>query len=85
MEIIGLDDMIKNLKLSSETLPQDLDNGLKKTIAKLMRLVKLKTPVGKSVKNHIGGQLRRSWHQKKLGKCAYLIYNPCEYALMWGM
>lgn len=80
MEICGLDEIINNLKASTERLPQDLDNGLKRSVAKLIRLTKLKTPVGKSFKDHIGGQLRRSWHQKKLGKCAYLVYNPCEYA-----
>jgi hypothetical protein len=80
MRIDGLSDFIRDLEDGIQRTPQALENCVKRTTARIIRGVKLKTPVGKSTPSHTGGQLRREWHQKKINKFEYVVYNNVKYA-----
>ena len=56
----------------------EIPKRLSKVSSKLIRKVKLKTPVDTGV-------LRRSWHSEKDGDLTRVVYNNIKYALMWGM
>ena len=81
MVIEGLDKLLNILDSSIKGFDVEIPKRLNKVSSKLIRKVKLKTPVGK-VK---GGTLRRSWRVKKDGDLARIVYNNVHYALMWGM
>lgn len=78
-EIVGLDGMIDKFGKAEQTIPQKISDMAKKLGASLQGRVKRKTPVGK-YKNHTGGQLRRSWHVKKIDDYSVRVYNDTEYA-----
>lgn len=79
--IEGLDEMIEKFGTAERTLPQNLSDIVNKLGLSLQGRVKNKTPVGKSYKNHTGGQLRRSWRIKKIDKFTIKVYNNTEYAV----
>ena len=76
MKIEGLDKLVKTLNNSSKKFNSEASKSLDNVSSKLLRKVKLKTPVGK-VK---GGTLRKSWRVKKDGDLARIVYNKVHYA-----
>ena len=76
MVIEGLDKLLNVLDSSIKGFDVEIPKRLSKVSSKLIRKVKLKTPVGK-IK---GGTLRRSWRSKKDGQFARIIYNKVHYA-----
>ena len=81
MIIQGLDRLINTLDSAIQGFDVEIPKRLSNVSSKLIRKVKLKTPVAE-VK---GGTLRRSWRVKKEGELARIIYNNTHYALMWGI
>lgn len=78
MEIQGLNKFIRTLNNASNNFDEEANKRLNNISQKLIRKVKLKTPVD-------SGVLRRSWRSKKDGDLARIVYNNVHYALMWGM
>ena len=76
MEIQGLNNFIRTLNNASNNFDEEASKRLNNISQRLLRKVKLKTPVGK-IK---GGTLRRSWRSKKDGQFARIIYNKVHYA-----
>ena len=76
MVIEGLDKLLNILDSSIKGFDVEIPKRLNKVSSKLIRKVKLKTPVGK-VK---GGTLRRSWRVKKDGDLTRIVYNNIHYA-----
>ena len=76
MEIQGLNRFIRTLNNASNNFDEEAGKRLNNISQRLLRKVKLKTPVGK-IK---GGTLRRSWRSKKDGQFARIIYNKVHYA-----
>ena len=75
MEIQGLNNFIRTLNNASNSFDEEAGKRLNNISQRLLRKVKLKTPVGK-IK---GGTLRRSWRSKKDGQLARIIYNKVHY------
>ena len=78
MEIQGLNRFIRTLNNASNNFDEEVNKSLNNISQKLIRKVKLKTPVD-------SGVLRRSWRVKKDGDLARIVYNNTHYALMWGI
>ena len=76
MNIQGLNNFIKTLNNASNNFDEEANKRLNNISQRLLRKVKLKTPVAE-VK---GGTLRRSWRVKKEGKLARVVYNNVHYA-----
>ena len=79
-KIEGLDELVKRLKKGDSVIEKELSDAVNKLGASLVGIVKRKTPVGKSYKNHTGGTLRRSWHVKRIDKYTVRVYNNTHYA-----
>ena len=77
MEIQGLDKLLNVLDSSIKGFDVEIPKMLSRVSSKLIRKVKLKTPVAK--KN--GGTLRRNWQPKKVGKFERLVYNNTSYGV----
>ena len=73
MEIQGLNRFIRTLNNASNNFDEEASKRLNNVSQRLIRKVKLKTPVD-------SGVLRRSWHSKKDGELARIIYNNVKYA-----
>lgn len=88
----------KNVKQLKENYDKAIDDSLNELGGRLLNKVIRKTPVGKSIKgknkgkyktktviNHIGGNLRRSWYVSKLiksnDKRFITLYNIARYAI----
>ena len=76
MEVDGLDRFLRTLENSSEEFQEEARKATKKLTARVLRKVKLKTPVGADN----GGTLRRTWRSKRIDDFTYQIYNNTEYA-----
>ena len=76
MIIQGLDRLINTLDSAIQGFDVEIPKRLSNVSSKLIRKVKLKTPVGK-IK---GGTLRRSWRSKKDGDLARIVYTNVHYA-----
>lgn len=72
----GFEEFIGDLQNANANVNIELENLLNRTSNKLLRKVKLLTPVGKVR----GGTLRRSWRNNKLGTYERIISNNVEYA-----
>ena len=73
MNIQGLDNFIRTLNNASNSFDEEASKGLNNISQKLIKKVKLKTPVD-------SGLLRRSWRSKKEGELARIVYNNVHYA-----
>ena len=73
MEIQGLDKLLNVLDSSIKGFDVEIPKMLSRVSSKLIRKVKLKTPVD-------SGVLRKSWHSKKDGDLARVVYNNVKYA-----
>ena len=73
MGIQGLDKLLKDLDSSIKEFEVEIPKTLSKISSKLIRKVKLKTPVD-------SGVLRKSWRSKKDGDLARVVYNNVKYA-----
>ena len=73
MEIQGLNRFIRTLNNASDNFDEEANKKLNNISQKLIRKVKLKTPVD-------SGVLRKSWHSKKDGDLARIVYNNVKYA-----
>ena len=73
MIIQGLDRLINTLDSAIQGFDVEIPKRLSNVSSKLIRKVKLKTPVD-------SGVLRRSWRSKKDGQFARIIYNNVHYA-----
>ena len=73
MEIQGLDKLLNVLDSSIKGFDVEIPKTLSKISSKLIRKVKLKTPVD-------SGVLRKSWRSKKDGDLARVVYNNVKYA-----
>lgn len=71
----GFEEFIGDLQNANANVNIELENLLNRTSNKLLRKVKLLTPVGKVR----GGTLRRSWKNNKLGTYERIISNNVEY------
>ena len=76
MEIQGLNRFIRTLNNATNNFEEDASKRENNISQRLLRKVKLKTPVGK-IK---GGTLRRSWRSKKDGQFARIKYYKVHYA-----
>ena len=72
MNIQGLDNFIRTLSNASNSFDEEASKRLNNISQKLIRKVKLKTPVD-------SGLLRRSWRSKKEGELARIVYNNVHY------
>ena len=72
MNIQGLDNFIRTLSNASNSFDEEASKRLNNISQKLIRKVKLKTPVD-------SGLLRRSWRSKKEGDLARIVYNNVKY------
>ena len=73
MEVQGLDKLLNVLDSSIKGFDVEIPKMLSRVSSKLIRKVKLKTPVD-------SGVLRKSWHSKKDGDLARVVYNNVKYA-----
>ena len=73
MIIEGLDKLLNVLDSSIKGFDVEIPKRLSNVSSKLIRKVKLKTPVD-------SGLLRRSWRSKKEGELARVVYNNTKYA-----
>ena len=73
MKIEGLDRLVKTLDNSSKKFNSEASKSLDNVSSKLLRKVKLKTPVDTGV-------LRTSWQHKKVSELARVVYNNKHYA-----
>lgn len=73
MEVNGLDKLLNVLDSSIKGFDVEIPKMLSRVSSKLIRKVKLKTPVD-------SGVLRKSWHSKKDGDLARVVYNNVKYA-----
>ena len=73
MEIQGLNEFTKALNNASNNFEDEAEKTLNNITNKLIAKVKLKTPVD-------SGVLRKSWHSKKDGDLARVVYNNVKYA-----
>ena len=73
MKIEGLDKLVKTLDNSSKKFNSEASKSLDNVSSKLLRKVKLKTPVDTGV-------LRTSWQHKKVSELARVVYNNKHYA-----
>lgn len=78
-------DFSGTLQNSITDFEKERDKFLKRTSNKLLKKVKLKTPVGEYDNGQVGGTLRNNWHSKKISNDTREVYNNTEYALMWGI
>ena len=78
MIIQGLDKLLNILDSSIKGFDVEIPKRLSKVSSKLIRKVKLKTPVD-------SGVLKKGWRSKKDGDLVRIVYNNVKYALMWGM
>lgn len=74
MEIIGLSETLASIVDAESNMSKMLEATVKKISSKLLKNVKLKSPVDT-------GQFRRSWRTKKRGQFEMLIYNNTEYGI----
>lgn len=72
----GIDELIQLLNNSSDNAQNEFEKVINITGNKLLRKVKLKTPV--AAEN--GGTLRRSWQSNKKSNLEFEVYNNMEYA-----
>ena len=72
MIIEGLDKLLNVLDSSIKGFDVEIPKRLSNVSSKLIRKVKLKTPVD-------SGVLRRSWRSKKDGDLARIVYNNVKY------
>lgn len=77
MEIEGLNDFSDMLNNSCKKFNKEAEKALVSTGNKLLRKVKLKTPVAEVD----GGTLQKNWRSKKDGELSRIIYNNTDYAL----
>ena len=75
MEIQGLNNFIRTLNNASNNFDEEANKRLNNISQRLVRKVKLKTPVD-------SGVLRRSWRVKKDGDLARIVYNNVKYGPM---
>ena len=73
MIIQGLDRLINSLDSAIQGFDVEIPKRLSNVSSKLIRKVKLKTPVD-------SGVLRRSWRVKSEGQLAKIVYNNVHYA-----
>ena len=73
MEVKGLDKLLNVLDSSIKGFDVEIPKMLSRVSSKLIRKVKLKTPVD-------SGVLRKSWHSKKDGDLARIVFNNVKYA-----
>ena len=73
MNINGLDNFIRTLNNASNNFDEEATKRLNNISQRLIRKVKLKTPVD-------SGTLRRSWQPKKVSNLERLIFNNVKYA-----
>ena len=73
MKIEGLDKLVKTLNNSSKKFNGEASKSLDNVSSKLLRKVKLKTPVDTGV-------LRTSWQHKKVSELVRIVYNNKHYA-----
>ena len=73
MEVNGLDKLLNVLDSSIKGFDVEIPKMLSRVSSKLIRKVKLKTPVA-------SGVLSKSWHSKKDGDLARVVYNNVKYA-----
>ena len=73
MKIEGLDKLVKTLDNSSKKFNSEASKSLDNISSKLLRKVKLKTPVDTGV-------LRTSWQHKKVSELVRVVYNNKHYA-----
>ena len=73
MEIQGLDKFVKILNKSRSNFNKEAEKSLINVSQRLVRKVKLKTPVD-------SGVLKKSWRTKKDGELARIVYNNVHYA-----
>ena len=73
MEIQGLDKLLNVLDSSIKGFDVEIPKTLSKISSKLIRKVKLKTPVD-------SGLLRRSWQPKKVSNFERIVFNNVKYA-----
>ena len=78
MIIQGLDRLINTLDSAIQGFDVEIPKRLSNVSSKLIRKVKLKTPVD-------SGVLKKGWRSKKDGDLARIVYNNVKYALMWGI
>ncbi len=74
MQIYGLSEVLASIVDAESNMSKMLEVSVNKISAKLLRNVKLKSPVDT-------GQFRRSWRTKKRGQFEVLIYNSTEYGI----
>ena len=72
MEIQGLSNFIRTLNNASNNFDEEASKRLNNISQKLIKKVKLKTPVD-------SGVLRRSWRVKSEGQLAKIVYNNVKY------
>ena len=73
MVVSGLDKLINIFDSAIKGFDVEIPKRLNNVSSKLIRKVKLKTPVD-------SGVLRRSWRSKKDGDLARIVYNNVHYA-----
>ena len=78
MEIQGLNRFIRTLNNATNNFDEEASKRLNNISQKLIRKVKLKTPVSTGI-------LRKNWRIKSEGDLAKIVYNNVHYALMWGI
>ena len=78
MEIQGLNRFIRTLNNATNNFDEEASKRLNNISQKLIRKVKLKTPVSTGI-------LRKNWRIKSEGDLAKIVYNNTHYALMWGI
>lgn len=74
MIVEGLNDFIIDLENTANIMPQRLEVLVNRVSGKLLRNVKLKTPVST-------GQLRQAWKVTKVGQLEAIVSNSTEYAM----
>ena len=72
MEIQGLNRFIRTLNNASNNFDEEANKKLNNISQKLIRKVKLKTPVD-------SGVLKKGWRSKKDGDLARIVYNNVKY------
>ena len=72
MEIQGLDRLINTLDSAIQGFDVEIPKRLSNVSSKLIRKVKLKTPVD-------SGVLKKGWRSKKDGDLARIVYNNVKY------
>ena len=73
MEIQGLNNFIRTLNNASNNFDEEASKRLNNISQRLLRKVKLKTPVDTGV-------LRTSWQHKKVSELVRVVYNNKHYA-----